>query len=114
MDHDRMDVFCHLPCVVKGAGLFVVVVEWLVSNACGLGEKARVGIKVENAGQEAALLQNGSDVALGACVTGVDVNCFRGSGGGTSGRRWYGSSGLVDQSGNVDAVVGKGVVGISY
>ena len=113
MDHDRMDVFCHLPCVVKDAGLFVVVVEWLVSNACGLGEKARVGIKVESAGQEAALLQNGSDVALGACVTGVDVNCFRGSGGGTSGRRWYGASGLVDQTGNVDAVVGKGVVGIS-
>ena len=84
-----------------------------MSNACGLGEKARVGIKVENAGQEAALLQNGSDVALGACVTGVDVNCFRGSGGGTGGRRWYGSSGLVDQTGNVDAVVGKGVVGVS-
>ena len=78
-----MDVFCQLPCVVKDAGLFVVVVELLVSNACGLGEKARVGIKVENAGQETALLQNGSDVAVGACVTGVDVNCFRGSGGGT-------------------------------
>ena len=41
------------------------------------------------------------------------MNCFRGSGGGTSGRRWYGASGLVDQTGNVDAVVGKGVVGIS-
>ena len=43
----------------------------------------------------------------------VDVNCFRGSRGGTSGRRWYGASGLVDQTGNVDAVVRKGVVGIS-
>ena len=58
-------------------------------------------------------MQNGGDVALGACVAGVDVNCFRGSRGGTSGRRWYGASGLVDQTGNVDAVVRKGVVGIS-
>ena len=46
-------------------------------------------------------------------MAGVDVNCFRGSRGGTSGRRWYGASGLVDQTGDVDAVVGKGVVGIS-
>ena len=95
------------------AGLFVVVVDLLVSNACGLGEKARVGVKVEDAGQETALLQNGSDVAVGACVTGVDVNCFRGSGRGAGCRRWYGSSGLVDQTGNVDAVVGEGVVCIS-
>ena len=83
-----------------------------MSNACGLGEKARVGVKVESAGQETALLQNGSDVAVGACVTGIDVNCFRGSGSGTSGRRWYWAGGLVDQTGNVDAVVGKGVIGI--
>ena len=36
MDHDRMDVFCQLPCVVEYAGLFVVVVRLLVSNACGM------------------------------------------------------------------------------
>ena len=96
MDHDRMDVFCQLPCVVEYAGLFVVVVHLLVSNACGLGEKARVGVKVEGAGQETALLQNGSDVAVGTCVTGIDVNCFWGSGSGTSGRWRYWASGLVD------------------
>ena len=47
-----------------------------MSNACGLGEKTRVGVKVKGAGQETALLQNGSDVAVWACVTGVDVYCL--------------------------------------
>ena len=42
---------------------------------------------------------------MGASVAGVDVDCFWGSGGGTSGRRWYLASGLVDQTGNVDTVV---------
>ena len=88
MDHDRMDVFCQLPCVVEYAGLFVVVVHLLVSNACGLGEKARVGVKVEGAGQETALLEDGSDVTMGACVASVDVHCFWGSRGGTGGGRW--------------------------
>ena len=52
VDQDRMDVFCQLPCVVKDTGLFVVVVDLLVGDACGLGEKARVGVKVEDAGQK--------------------------------------------------------------
>ena len=46
-------------------------------------------------------------------MTGIDVYCFWGSGSGTSGRRRrYWASGLVDQTGNVDAVVGEGVIGI--
>ena len=45
-------------------------------------------------------------------MTGVDVYCLWGIGGGTSGRRWYRASGLVDQTGNVDTVVGEGIIGI--
>ena len=45
-------------------------------------------------------------------MTGVDVYCLWGIGGGTSGRRWYWAFGLVDQTGNVDTVVGKGVISI--
>ena len=35
--------------------LFVVVL-WVVCNACGLGEKAGIVSKVEDAGEESALL----------------------------------------------------------
>ena len=49
---------------------------------------------------------------MGACVAGVDVHCLWGSGGGTGGRRWCWAFGLVDQTGNVDTVVGKGVISI--
>ena len=77
-------------------------------NACGLGKEPRVVCKVECAGQEATLLKDGSDVAVRAGVASVDVD----GGGGTSGRRWKRASGLVDQTGNVDAVVLEGVVGI--
>ena len=45
-------------------------------------------------------------------MASVNVDGFRGSGGGTSGGRWNRAGGLVDQTGNVDAVVRKGVVGI--
>ena len=45
-------------------------------------------------------------------MTCVDVNCFRCSGSGASGRWWYGPGGFVDQSGKVDTVVGKGVIDI--
>ena len=77
-------------------------------TACGLGKEPRVVCKVECAGQEATLLKDGSDVAVRAGVASVDVD----GGGGTSGRRWKRASGLVDQTGNVDAVVLEGVVGI--
>ena len=56
MDHDRMDVLCQVPRIMEYAGLFVVVVDLLVSNACGLGKETRVGVKVKGAGQETALL----------------------------------------------------------
>ena len=72
-------------------------------NACGLGKEPRVVCKVECAGQEATLLKDGSDVAVRAGVASVDVD---------GGRRWKRASGLVDQTGNVDAVVLEGVVGI--
>ena len=45
-------------------------------------------------------------------MAGVDVHCLWGSGGGTSGRRWYWAFGLVDQTGDVDTVVGEGVISI--
>ena len=45
-------------------------------------------------------------------MASIDVHCLWGSRGGTSGGRWYWASGLVDQTGNVDAVVGEGVIGI--
>ena len=45
-------------------------------------------------------------------MAGVDVHCLWGSGGGASGRRWYWAIGLVDQTGNVDTVVGESVIRI--
>ena len=74
-----------------------------------VGEKCVwLGQRTQGCLQEATLLKDGSDVAVRAGVASVDVD----GGGGTSGRRWKRASGLVDQTGNVDAVVLEGVVGI--
>ena len=82
-------------------------------DACCLGKKAGVVVKVEYAGQETALLENGGDVAVGASMAGVKVDQFRGSGGGAGGRRWNLASSFLDQIGNVDAVVWEDVICIA-
>ena len=45
-------------------------------------------------------------------MTCVDVNCFRGSGSGPSGRWWQWASGFVDEARDVDTVIRESVVGI--
>ena len=42
----------------------------------------------------------------------IDVNCFRGSGSGPSGRWWQWASGFVDEARDVDTVIRESVVGI--
>ena len=41
---------------MKNAGMFCVVVLWLLGDADGLGKEARLVGKVERAGEETALL----------------------------------------------------------
>ena len=81
-----------------------------MSNACALGKETRVVGKVECTGQETALPENGDDVAKGAGMAGVDVDHFGGGGGGAGGRRWNLTSGFLDQTRDVDAVVWKNVI----
>ena len=89
--------------------MFCVVMEWVMRDACGLGKETWVIVKVESTGKESALLENGCDVAVGASVYSVDVYGFWGSGCGTSGRRWSGLMGFVDQSWKIETVVGEDV-----
>ena len=84
----------------------------LVGNACGLGKEAWIVFEVKGTGEETTLLQDGSNVAIRASVTCVDVNCFRGSRSGPSGGWWQWTSSFVDEAREVDTVIGKCVVGI--
>ena len=60
---------------------------------------------LECAGQKTALLKNGGDVAVGASVASINVDHLGGGGGGAGGRRWNLTSGFLDQTRDVDAVV---------
>ena len=68
-----MGVFGQVPRVVEDAGVFCVVVLWLLRDADSLCEEARVVGKVEGAGKKPALLKDVGDIAEWTGVARVDV-----------------------------------------
>ena len=71
-----MCILGKVPRVVEDAGVFCVVMLWLLCDTNSLCEEGRVVGEVESAGEEAALLKNVGDIAKWTSVAGVDMDQF--------------------------------------